>query len=59
MVSHKRVGTAMLGHRVRTLPYLAACTSAGSSPVQVECLIDLATDPDVLGRQWIGLATWV
>eukprot|EP00752_Nemacystus_decipiens_P003549 g3275.t1 len=26
---------------------------------QVECLIDLATDPDVLGRQFIGLATWV
>ena len=26
---------------------------------QVDCLIDLATDPDVLGRQWIGLTTWV
>ncbi|CAN0365876.1 unnamed protein product [Ectocarpus sp. 12 AP-2014] len=26
---------------------------------QVDCLIDLATDPDVLGRQWVGLATWV
>lgn len=26
---------------------------------KVECLIDLATDPDVLGRQYIGLATWV
>jgi len=29
------------------------------SQSQVDCLIDLATDPDVLGRQWIGLATWV
>lgn len=29
------------------------------SQSQVDCLIDLATDLDVLGRQWIGLATWV
>ncbi|CAM9285642.1 unnamed protein product [Discosporangium mesarthrocarpum] len=28
-------------------------------PLQVDCLIDLATDPNVLGRQWVGLATWV
>lgn len=26
---------------------------------QVECLIDLATDPDVLGRHYLGLTTWV
>jgi len=26
---------------------------------QVACLMDLATDPNILGRQWIGLATWV
>ena len=26
---------------------------------QVACLVDIATDPNVLGRQWIGLATWI
>jgi DNA-dependent protein kinase catalytic subunit len=26
---------------------------------QVACLIDIATDPNILGRQWAGLATWV
>jgi hypothetical protein len=25
---------------------------------QVECLVDLAVDPNMLGRQWMGLATW-
>lgn len=25
---------------------------------QVECLIDLAIDPNILGRQWVGLNTW-
>ncbi len=26
---------------------------------QVDCLIDLATDPNVLARQWVGLTTWL
>lgn len=26
---------------------------------QVTCLIDMATDPNILGRQYVGLATWV
>jgi hypothetical protein len=26
---------------------------------QVEVLIDLATDPNVLGRQWYGAAMWI
>lgn len=26
---------------------------------QVTCLIDMATDPNILGRQYQGLATWV
>ncbi|CAM9696819.1 unnamed protein product, partial [Phaeothamnion confervicola] len=26
---------------------------------QVRCLMDMATDPDVLGRQWVGLAMWL
>ena len=26
---------------------------------QAECLIDMATDPNILGRQWIGLQTWI
>lgn len=26
---------------------------------QVEVLIDLATDPIVLGRQWLGAALWI
>jgi len=26
---------------------------------QVECLIDMATDPNILGRQWLGLQTWI
>eukprot|EP00903_Cladosiphon_okamuranus_P011333 g10683.t1 len=45
------------GSRVRSRPE----NSDGWLSVenQVECLIDLATDPDVLGRQYIGLATWV
>ena len=30
-----------------------------SVDAQVDCLIDLATDPNVLARQWVGLATWV
>ncbi|KAG5192986.1 kinase-like domain-containing protein [Tribonema minus] len=30
-----------------------------SAAAQVDCLIDLATDPDVLGRAWIGLALWL
>jgi hypothetical protein len=30
-----------------------------SVEAQVDCLIDLATDPNVLARQWVGLATWV
>jgi len=30
-----------------------------STADQVSCLVDVATDPNVLGRQWIGLATWI
>ena len=26
---------------------------------QVECLVELATDPNVLGRQYVGLAPWL
>ena len=26
---------------------------------QVECLVELATDPNVLARQYIGLAPWL
>ena len=26
---------------------------------QVECLMDLAIDPNMLARQWMGLATFV
>lgn len=26
---------------------------------QVEVLVDLATDPNVLGRQWYGAAMWI
>lgn len=26
---------------------------------QVDCLVDMATDPNILGRQYEGLATWV
>ena len=26
---------------------------------QVACLMDLAADPNVLVRQWAGLATWI
>jgi hypothetical protein len=26
---------------------------------QVEVLVDLATDPNVLGRQWSGAALWI
>eukprot|EP00939_MAST-03C_sp_MAST-3C-sp1_P003097 g3097.t1 len=25
---------------------------------QVECLVEMATDPNILGRQWVGLRTW-
>ena len=34
-------------------------TACDSVAHQVDCLIDLATDPNVLARQWFGLATWV
>ncbi|KAF9909938.1 hypothetical protein EC991_007741 [Linnemannia zychae] len=30
-----------------------------SVQAQVECLIDMATDPDILGRAWIGWMPWV
>jgi DNA-dependent protein kinase catalytic subunit len=26
---------------------------------QVDCLIDLATDPNILGRTWLGWSPWV
>jgi hypothetical protein len=26
---------------------------------QVECLVDLATDPNVLGRTWMGWSPWI
>ncbi|CAO3567705.1 unnamed protein product [Mortierella alpina] len=26
---------------------------------QVECLIDMATDPDLLGRTWVGWSSWI
>lgn len=32
------------------------CTSVQA---QVECLIDMATDLDILGRAWIGWMPWV
>jgi len=32
------------------------CTSVHE---QVSCLIDLATDPNVLGRMWIGWMSWI
>ncbi len=32
------------------------CTSATE---QVECLVDMATDPNILGRTWGGWAPWI
>jgi len=26
---------------------------------QVDCLIDLATDPNILGRSWVGWEPWM
>jgi len=31
----------------------------GSVQAQVECLIDMATDPDILGRCWSGWHSWI
>jgi DNA-dependent protein kinase catalytic subunit len=39
------------------LPRLQEATLSAAD--QVECLVDLAADPNVLGRQWVGLATWM
>ncbi|RYG57285.1 hypothetical protein EON66_00765, partial [archaeon] len=33
-------------------------TECASVSAQVECLLDMATDPAILVRQWEGLATW-
>ena len=44
------------GGRGRGRDSMRRCPSVSA---QVDCLIDLATDPDVLVRQWWGLATWV
>jgi len=30
-----------------------------SAADQVACLVDMAVDPNLLGRQWIGLASWM
>jgi len=30
-----------------------------SAADQVACLVDMAADPNLLGRQWIGLASWM
>jgi DNA-dependent protein kinase catalytic subunit len=30
-----------------------------SEKQQVDCLIDLATDPNVLGRMWVGWSSWI
>jgi DNA-dependent protein kinase catalytic subunit len=30
-----------------------------STTQQVECLIDQATDPNILGRSWGGWASWI
>lgn len=35
-----------------------AVTLCPDVAAQVECLLDLATDPNILARQWAGLATW-
>lgn len=35
-----------------------AVTLCPDVAAQVDCLLDLATDPNVLVRQWVGLATW-
>jgi len=29
-----------------------------SVELQAECLVEMATDPNILGRQWQGLKTW-
>lgn len=36
-----------------------AGTRCANVTEQVECLVELATDPSMLVRQWVGLATWV
>jgi len=30
-----------------------------SVQAQIECLIDMATDPDILGRCWSGWHSWI
>ena len=53
----KRVARGDRAHNVRArIPQGQPCESVAQ---QVDCLIDLATDPNVLARQWFGLATWV
>ncbi|GES81504.1 DNA-dependent protein kinase catalytic subunit [Rhizophagus clarus] len=42
-------------HNIRAL----ACQKCFSVKEQVECLIDLATDPYVLGSMWVGWQSWV
>ncbi|RGB41839.1 hypothetical protein C1646_738849 [Rhizophagus diaphanus] len=42
-------------HNIRT----RACQKCFSVKEQVECLIDLATDPYVLGSMWVGWQSWV
>ena len=43
-------------HEDNTLSGGWRCKSVES---QVEGLVELATDPHVLARQWVGLATWL
>lgn len=33
--------------------------TCGSVQAQVECLMDLATDPALLSKHYAGLATWI
>lgn len=42
-------------HNIRT----RTCQKCFSVKEQVECLIDLATDPYVLGSMWVGWQSWV
>lgn len=50
------LGGPLVGNASASLD--AAITLCPDIAAQVDCLFDLATDPNILARQWFGLATW-
>lgn len=49
-------GNAEFGGSAALDAHLAQCRTVAA---QVDCLLDYGTDPNVLVRQWVGLALWV